>query len=44
MRELLRGLSEELQGYDERLKKLEQLIQREAREDERVRRLMCGFR
>lgn len=40
MRELLRGLSEELQGYDERLKKLEQLIQREAREDERVRRLM----
>ena len=35
MRELLRGLSEELQGYDERLKKLEQLIQREAREDER---------
>ena len=33
-------MSEELQGYDERLKKLEQLIQREAREDERVRRLM----
>ncbi|KFJ92026.1 hypothetical protein JF55_09675 [Pseudomonas sp. 1-7] len=30
----------QLQGYDERLKKLEQLIQREAREDERVRRLM----
>ena len=40
MRELLRDLSEELQGHDERLANLEKLIQRQAREDERVKRLM----
>lgn len=40
MRELLRDLSEELQGHDKRLENLEKLIQRQAREDERVKRLM----
>lgn len=40
MRELLRALSEELQGHDERLANLEKLIQRQAREDDRVKRLM----
>lgn len=40
MRELLRGLSEELRGHDERLANLDKLIQRQVREDDRVKRLM----
>lgn len=40
MRELLRGLEEELQGHDAQLANLEKLIQRQAREDERVKRLI----
>lgn len=40
MRELLRQLSDELQGHDERLSRLNKLLQRQAREDECVRRLL----
>lgn len=40
LRELLRQLSDELHGQDERLARLNNLLQRQAREDERVRRLL----
>lgn len=40
MRELLRQLSDELQGHDERLSRLDHMLQRQAREDERVGRLL----
>lgn len=41
MRELLRSLKEELQGHDERLAKLEKLIQHQVQKDKRVERLMA---
>lgn len=41
MRELLRNLKEELQGHDERLAKLEKLIQHQVQKDKRVERLMA---
>lgn len=40
MRDLLRQLSDELQGHDERLSRLDNMLQRQAREDDRVRRLL----
>jgi transposase len=41
MRELLKDLNEELQGHDTQLANLDKLIQRQAHEDERVKRLMA---
>jgi transposase len=40
MRELLTQLNDELQGHDERLSRLDHMLQRQAREDERVGRLL----
>lgn len=40
MRELLTQLSDELHGHDERLSRLDNMLQRQAREDERVGRLL----